>query len=51
MVFTPTGAGGTHLDYTITFDSAIPGLAPAMAATVRRTITKGLTRVDQALRA
>ncbi len=49
MLFSPTGAGGTHLDYTITLDAAIPGLAAFVAATLRRAIAKGLAKVDSAL--
>lgn len=48
LLFTPTGSGGTHLDYRISFDSAVPGLAAAVAAAVRRSITKGLVQVDAA---
>ena len=50
MAFSPTGAGGTHLDYTITLDSAVPGLAPVVAAQLRRALTKGLAKVDAELR-
>ena len=46
LEFTPTGAGGTHLDYTIVFDSAVPGLAAAVAANLRRSVAKGLARAD-----
>jgi len=49
MELSPTGSGGTHLDYTITFDAAVPGLAAVVAATLRRNIAKGLSKVDAAL--
>lgn len=51
MEFAPTGAGGTHLDYTVTFDSAVPGLAPVVAAALRRRIAAGLRDVEAALAA
>jgi uncharacterized protein YndB with AHSA1/START domain len=51
MRFTPTGSGGTHLEYEITFDSAVPGLAPVVAMQLRRALAKGLARVDGTLRA
>jgi uncharacterized protein YndB with AHSA1/START domain len=51
MRFTPTGAGGTHLEYEIQLDAAVPGLAAAVATQLRRSIAKGLTRVDETLRA
>ena len=43
MRFTPTPAGGTHLDYTITFD-ALPGVAQAVAAILRKAVSDGLER-------
>ena len=39
---TPTDDGGTQLDYTIAFDSKIPGLAGVVAKTVTKTLTAGL---------
>lgn len=49
MVFSSTGAGGSHLDYTITFDSAVPGLARGVAAGLSRSIRRGFPKVDRAL--
>jgi uncharacterized protein YndB with AHSA1/START domain len=43
MRFTPTENGGTHLDYTITFD-ALPGVAQAVAAILRKAVSDGLER-------
>jgi len=51
MRLTPTGSGGTHLDYEIKLDAAVPGLAAAVATPLRRSIAKGLGRVDEATRA
>ena len=48
LEFTPTGAGGTHVDYTITLDSAVPGLAAGVAIQLRRSIAKALARADEA---
>ena len=50
LLFTPTGSGGTHLDYRITFDSGVPGLAAGVAMQLRRSIAKGLARADAQLR-
>ena len=50
LLFTPTGSGGTHLDYRISFDSGVPGLAAGVAMQLRRSIAKGLARVDEATR-
>ena len=51
LLFTATGSGGTHLDYRISFDSGVPGLAAAVAANLRRSIARGLARVDAATKA
>ena len=48
--FTPTGSGGTRLDYEIRLDSAVPGLAAGVAMQLRRAIAKGLARIDAELR-
>lgn len=48
MAFSSTPSGGSHLDYTIVFGSAVPGLAPLAAANARRSITKGLAKVEAA---
>lgn len=45
--FSPTGDGGTRLEYTIGFDSKIPGLAAIVAAVLSRLLRRGLpTLVD-----
>ena len=46
MKFSPTDTGGSHLDYTITLEAPIPGMASAIAATLTRTINGGLRRVE-----
>ena len=47
MRFSPNGTG-THLHYEITFNAVAPGIAPIVAASLRRSISKGLGRVDGA---
>lgn len=42
---TPTAGGGTRLNYTIGFDSAIPGLAALVGKVLTFTITKGLPKL------
>ena len=42
---TPTPDGGTKLDYTIAFDSKIPGLAGPVAKSITKTITAGLPKL------
>lgn len=49
MVFSSTGDGGSHLDYTITFGAAVPGLDRAVALGVGRTLRRGLPKVARAL--
>ena len=46
MLFSSTPAGGSRLDYTITFGSPIPGVATIVAATLRRSIPRGLAKLD-----
>jgi uncharacterized protein YndB with AHSA1/START domain len=46
MRLTENAGGGTHLDYRIRIASRIPGLAPIVAAGLRRNIAKGLKAVD-----
>jgi uncharacterized protein YndB with AHSA1/START domain len=48
MEFTPTAAGGTHLHYVITFGAVVPGLDAIVASSLRRSVPKGLDRVDAA---
>ena len=42
---TPTAGGGTRLDYTIGFDSAIPGLAALVGKVLASAISKGLPKL------
>ena len=42
---TPTADGGTQLDYTIAFDSKIPGLAGVVAKTITKTLNAGLPKL------
>ena len=48
MVFASTPAG-SHLDYTIRFNAAVPGLAAVVAASLRRSIARGLAKADAKL--
>jgi len=48
MRFTPTASGGTHLHYEITFGAAVPGVDRVVAAMLRRTVPRGLDKVDGA---
>jgi uncharacterized protein YndB with AHSA1/START domain len=48
MRFTPTAGGGTHLHYEITFGAAVPGVDRVVAAMLRRTVPRGLYKVDGA---
>ncbi len=41
----PTPNGGTRLDYTITFDAAVPGLDKVVAAVLTRAIARGLPKL------
>lgn len=45
MRFTPRGTG-THLHYEISFGAVAPGLDRLIAASLRRSIPRGLARVD-----
>ena len=49
MVFSSTGAGGSHLDYTITFDAAVPGLAGVVAAGLKRSLRRGFPKIARQL--
>ena len=46
MIFTPDGEG-TNLVYDIRIASPIPGLAPLVHASLTRSITKGLAKVER----
>jgi uncharacterized protein YndB with AHSA1/START domain len=48
MRFSATPGGGTHLHYVITFGAVVPGLDIVVASGLRRTIPRGLARVDGA---
>jgi uncharacterized protein YndB with AHSA1/START domain len=45
MLFSERDGGGSHLRYEIVFRSAIPGVAAIVAASLRRSIAKGLDKV------
>ncbi len=49
MVFSSTGDGRSHLDYTISFDTAVPGLDRVIAAAVGRTLRRGFPKIARAL--
>ncbi|RYJ04882.1 MAG: SRPBCC family protein, partial [Actinomycetales bacterium] len=42
---TPTGDGGTRLDYRIGFDAPLPGMAKVVGAGLSRQIKAGLTKL------
>jgi uncharacterized protein YndB with AHSA1/START domain len=46
MLFSERDGSGSHLRYEITFDAA-PGLAPVVAAGLRRSITRGMDVVAE----
>ena len=48
MRFTPNPDGGSHLHYEISFAGKLPGIAPIVAAGLKRNIPKGLSKVDSA---
>jgi len=50
MEFSELPGGGSRLDYTITFSSPIPGLAAIVAAALRRSIERGLEKVERQTR-
>jgi len=49
MVFSSTGDGRSHLDYTISFDTAVPGLDKLIAAGVARGLRRGFPKAASAL--
>ena len=49
MVFSSEGDGRSHLDYTITFDAAVPGLATVVAAGLSRSIRRGFPKAARGL--
>ena len=48
MRFSPTANGGTHLHYEISFGAAVPGVDRVVAAMLRRTVPRGLDKLDAA---
>jgi len=48
MRFSPNGNGGTHLHYEISFGAAVPGVDHVVAAMLRRTVPRGLDKLDGA---
>lgn len=42
---TPTGAGGTKLDYTIAFNTVVPGLAGPVSKQLTAALSKGLPKL------
>ncbi len=49
MVFSTTGEGRSHLDYTITFDTPLPGLDRLIAGGVSSSLRRGLPKVAREL--
>ena len=49
MVFSSTGEGRSHLDYTINLDAPVPGLATAIAAGLSRSLRRGFPKVAKEL--
>jgi len=49
MVFSSTGDGGSHLDYTITFGAAVPGLDRVIGAGLSRSMRRGFPKVARKL--
>jgi uncharacterized protein YndB with AHSA1/START domain len=47
LEFSPTAAGGTHLEYNIRIASVVPGLAPIVASGLTRDISNGLALADE----
>jgi len=47
MRFAPTPSGGTHFHYEVRFGAVVPGLDKVVAASLRRSIAKGLEAVDR----
>jgi hypothetical protein len=45
----PRDGGGSHLRYEIEFGSKVPGLAAAVAAGTKRSIERGLAKIDSKL--
>ena len=49
MEFSSTPSGGSQLDYAISFDAAVPGLAAVVAAAVQRSVSRGLAKLGGSL--
>jgi uncharacterized membrane protein len=48
MLFSSSPSGGSKLDYTIRFRSPVPGVAPLVAAMLRRSVSAGMRKVAAA---
>jgi uncharacterized protein YndB with AHSA1/START domain len=48
MRFSTTAGGGTHLHYEISFGAAVPGVDRVVATMLRRTVPRGLDKLDGA---
>jgi uncharacterized protein YndB with AHSA1/START domain len=48
MRFSPNGNGGTRLHYEISFGGVLPGVDRVVAAMLRRTVPRGLSKLDGA---
>jgi uncharacterized protein YndB with AHSA1/START domain len=49
MVFSSTGDGRSHLDYTISFDTAVPGLDKLIAKGIGRGLRRGFPKAARAM--
>lgn len=49
MVFSSTGESTSHLDYTITFDTSVPGLDRLIAKGIGRSLRRGFPKAARAL--
>ena len=49
MRLEPHGDGGTRLKYDITFRGVVPGVDRLVAASLRRSIPKGLQKIDRSI--
>jgi len=49
MVFSSTGESTSHLDYTITFGTAVPGLDKLIAGGIGRSLRRGFPKAARAL--
>jgi uncharacterized protein YndB with AHSA1/START domain len=49
MVFSSTGDGRSHLDYTISFDTAVPGLDKLIGKGISHSLRRGFPKAARAL--